>query len=258
MIDRIPKVINPERENEPRFHFTWRTFIFISIIILIAFGLYGLFFSVYFQAKNIELKGDTDLVEAEQVKKVVLFALQNQPNIFLFDDKLIEAKIKENFPLVAEVEIQKGIPDTIRITILKRQPVIVWQTGEKKYLVDKEGMAYAEADEAKAAGLPRVIDDKNIAVNQGEKIVSRSFINFVREMIEKFTPRSNLAIKEMRISETTFDLTVMTQNNFYVLFDTTRSAETELDDLRRVLAHLKGALPKEYIDLRVEGWAYYK
>ena len=34
--------------------------------------------------------------------------------------------------------------------------------------------------------------------------------------------------------------------------------EIEFDDLRRVLAHLNGSKPKEYIDLRVEGWAYYK
>lgn len=257
MVDRIPKIIAPEEEKKPGIKFTRRTFYLILIVIGVILAVYGLFFSSFFRVKNIDLKG-TNLVDGEKVKKVVNFALNEESNIFLYNSQNIADKIKENFPLISEVKIQKGIPDTIRVVIHERQPAVVWQTADKKYLVDKDGFAYLEADANQSQDLPLVIDSQNIPVKLSERIASRSFIDFIREVIEKFTPRTNLKIKELRINETTFDLTVITDDGYSVLFDTTRSCEIELDDLRRVIAHLNGAKPKEYIDLRVEGWAYYK
>lgn len=257
MINRIPKIIVPEKEKEPSFRFNRRIFYLVLIIVIIMFLIYGLFFSSFFRVKNIDLKG-ANLVDGDQLKKVITYALNEEDNIFLYKSADISAKIKDNFPLVFEVNIQKGLPDTIRVIIIERQPVIVWQTADKKYLVDKEGCGYLEADANNAKNLPIVIDSANLPVVLSEKIVSKNFIDFVKEIIEKFTPRSNLKIKELRIRDTTFDLEVLAADGFTVYFDTTRSAETELDDLRRVMAHLNGAKPKEYIDLRVEGWAYYK
>ncbi|MCX6811333.1 MAG: FtsQ-type POTRA domain-containing protein [Candidatus Berkelbacteria bacterium] len=257
MVERIPKIIVPAEEKKPGFRFSLKTFYLILIIVAIILIAYGLFFSSFFKVKNIDLKG-ANLVDGEKVKKVVMFAINEESNIFLYNSKYITDKIKENFPLISEVQIQKGIPDTIRVLIIERKPVIVWQTADKKYLVDKDGYAYLEADANNSKDLPIVIDSQNIPVKLSTRIASRNFLDFVREMIDKFTPRTKLKIKELRINETTFDLKVLTTDGYAVYFDTTRSAETELDDLRRVLAHLNGSKPKEYIDLRVEGWAYYK
>jgi len=257
MVQRIPKIIIAEDEKKRDFHFNKKIFYLILIFIILMFLVYGIFFSSFFKVKNIDLKG-TNLVEGEKVKKVVEFALNDQNNIFLYDSSMITKKIKENFPLISEVQIQKGIPDTIRVLVVERKPVIVWQTGEKKYLVDKEGFSYLEADSNNSKDLPVIIDSQNIPIKLSDKVASRNFIDFLRETIEKFTPRTGLKISELKINDTTFDLVVVTSDGFVVLFDTTRSSETELDDLHRVMSHLNGAKPKEYIDLRVEGWAYYK
>jgi cell division septal protein FtsQ len=257
MVERIPKIIVPTEEKKPGFRFTAKTLYLILIIVAVILIAYGLFFSSFFKVENIDLKG-ANLVDGEKVKKVVMFALNEEPNIFLYNGSNIAAKIKDNFPLISEVSIQKGIPDTIRIIIIERQPVIVWQTADKKYLVDKDGYAYLEADANNSKDLPVIIDSQNIPVKLSSRIASRNFLDFVRQMIEKFSPRTNLKAKELRINETTFDLTIVTTDGYSVFFDTTRDAEIELDDLRRVLTHLNGSKPKEYIDLRVEGWAYYK
>lgn len=257
MINRIPKIIVPAEEKKLKFRFSIKTFYLILIIVVVILVVYGLFFSSFFKVENIDFKG-ANLVDGEKVKKVVMFALNEEPNIFLYNGSNIAAKIKENFPLISEVSIQKGIPDTIRIIIIERQPVVVWQTASKKYLLDKDGFAYLEADANNSKDLPVIIDNQNIPVKLSSRIASRNFLDFVRQMIEKFSPRTNLKAKELKIDETTFDLIIVTTDGYAVYFDTTRSAETELDDLHRVLAHLNGSKPKEYIDLRVEGWAYYK
>lgn len=257
MVERIPKIIAPAEENKSSFRFNKNIFFLILIMAAIILAFYGLFFSSFFRVKNIDLKG-TNLVDGEKVKKVAMFALNEEPNIFLYDSNNIEDTIKENFPLIAEVEIQKGIPDTLRIIIIERKPVIVWQSNNQKYLVDKDGLSYLEADANNSKGLPIIIDSQNIPTKLSAKVASRNFLDFVREIIEKITPRTNLKIKELRIEETTFGLTVVTNEGYSIFLDTTRSAEIELDDLRRTLAYLNGNKPKEYIDLRVEGWAYYK
>ncbi|MBU2595588.1 FtsQ-type POTRA domain-containing protein [Patescibacteria group bacterium] len=255
-MEKLPKIIISE-EKKTEFHFNKKFFYFILLIIALVFIFYGLFFSSFFRVKNMDLKG-TNLVDGDKVKKVITYALNEEDNIFLYQGADIAAKIKENFPLISEVRVQKGIPDTIRVVIQEREPVIVWQTGNKKYLVDKEGLSYLEADANNSKDLPIVIDSQNLPVKLSDKVASSKFLDFFREIVEKFSPRSNLKIKELKINETTFDLSVVTTDGFVVFFDTQRSAETELDDLRRVMTHLKGAKPKEYIDLRVEGWAYYK
>ncbi len=257
MVDRIPKIIVAEEEKKASFKFNKKIFYLILTLVILMFLVYGIFFSAFFEVKNIDLKG-TNLVDGEKVKKVVQFALNDENNIFLYDSPMISKKIKENFPLISEVTIQKGIPDTIRVLVNERKPVIVWQTGDKKYLVDKEGLSYLGADANNSKDLPVIIDSQSIPVKLSDKVASRNFIDFVRETIEKITPRTGLKIKELKINDTTFDLVVVTSDGFIVLFDTTRSSETELDDLHRVMSHLSRAKPKEYIDLRVEGWAYYK
>lgn len=257
MVERIPKIIPVKEEKKSEFHFSKKAFYVILIVIIIIFLIYGLFFSSFFKVKNIDLKG-ANLVDGEKVKKVVMFALNEQNNIFLYNSADIADKIKENFPLISEVQIQKGIPDTIRILVIERKPVIVWQTGNFKYLVDKDGLSYLEADANNSKDLTVIIDSQNLPVKLSDKVASRNFIEFVRETTEKFTARSNLKIKELKINDTTFDLYAVTNDGFAVIFDTTRSCENQLDDLRRVMVHLNGAKPKEYIDLRVEGWAYYK
>lgn len=257
MVQRIPKIITVKEEKKSNFHFSKRYFWIILIVVVLIFLIYGLFFSSFFKIKNVDVKG-ANLVDGEKVKKVVMFALNEQSNIFLYDSNNIAEKINQNFPLISEVQIQKGIPDTIRILLIERKPVIVWQAGTSKYLVDKDGYAYLEADANNSKDLATLIDSQNLPIKLSDKIASRNFIEFTLEIIEKFRPRSNLTIKEIRINDTTFDLYVVTEDGFAVIFDTTRSAETQLDDLRRVMVHLNGAKPKEYIDLRIEGWAYYK
>src|SRR3972149_9339523 len=189
-MQRLPKIIKIEEEKKAEFRFNKKFFYLILIFIAVIFITYGLFFSSFFEVKNIDLKG-TNLVDGDKVKKVITYALNEEDNVFLYHSSNIAAKIRENFPLIAEVKIQKGIPDTIRVIVEERKPAVVWQSGDKKYLVDKDGYAYLEADANNSKDLPVVIDSKNLPVQMSDKVVSSKFIDFFLEIVGKFSSRSN-------------------------------------------------------------------
>lgn len=258
MVDRIPKIIVPDKEKKERnFQLTKKSCGLILFFIIIILILYILFFSSVFKVKNIEVKGD-NLVEGEKVKKLVEFALGNENNILLFDDTSLESTIKENFSLIQSLSIQKGVPDTLRILIIERKPIIFWETIGKRYYVDGVGFAYMEAPADAKESIITVYDAQNLPVDLGQKVVSRNFISFLDSIKINFKNITGLDYERFEVYETTFDLRVLTKSGFSVFFDTIRSPEEGLDDLRRVMLHLQGKKPREYIDLRVQGWAYYK
>lgn len=256
MINKIPKIIRDEMKEEKRgFRLSKRFVLLTLFVISIPLVAYFLFASDFFVIKNVEIN-QTFLVDNEKIKKIVEFSYANQNNILLFDDSEIEQKVKENFPLISDVIVQKGIPDTLRVTVQEREPFIIWKSAREEYFVDKEGIAYLEANGKREVA--EVIDNRELPVKLGEKILSTGFLHYVDDMNRKFNKASGLEVEVIKVDETIFDLIVVTKSGFEVYFDTTRSVDEGLSDLKRVLDHLGSVYPKEYIDLRVTGWAYYK
>jgi len=258
MVEKIPKIIVPSKgEKKNSIKLSKKSCGLILFFLIIILVLYLLFFSSVFKVKNVEIKGD-NLIEGEKVKKLVEFALGNENNILLFDDSSLEDTIKENFSLIQSLTIQKGLPDTLRILIIEKNPVVFWEASGKRYYVDSSGFAYMEARADAKDAIITVYDQQNLPVEPGQRVVSKNFISFLEQVKTNFKKITGLNYDRFEVYETTFDLVVLTKNGFKVFFDTNRSPEEGLDDLRRVILHLQGKKPKEYIDLRVEGWAYYK
>ena len=60
-------------------------------------------------------------------------------------------------PTVADASIEVALPDTLRVRLVEREPIVVWQVGEPRFLVDADRVVFAEADAP--IDLP-VIDDR--------------------------------------------------------------------------------------------------
>ena len=65
-------------------------------------------------------------------------------------------------PTVADASIEVALPDTLRVRLVERQPIVVWQVGERRFLVDADRVVFAEADAP--VDLP-VIDDRRVPVS---------------------------------------------------------------------------------------------
>ena len=60
-------------------------------------------------------------------------------------------------PTVADASIEIALPDTLRVRLVERKPILVWQIGAQRFLVDADRVAFAVADAP--VDLP-VIDDR--------------------------------------------------------------------------------------------------
>jgi hypothetical protein len=124
-------------------------------------GIYGVGASSAFDYAGLHVDGThfTDLHAVEAAISVArgenLFRLETGP--------LVTAV--ETLPTVRTARVEVRLPGTIVVTIDERTPVLIWQTGDGRFLVDAEGTLFAQLPAkppAEAARL-QVVDDRRAA-----------------------------------------------------------------------------------------------
>jgi cell division protein FtsQ len=86
--------------------------------------------------------------------------------IFRVDTGEIAVRVADH-PAIASAEVRAELPDRIVVTVVEREPEIVWQTGERAVLVDPHGWVIAEGTRE---GLPRVIELTGSVPRPGEQM----------------------------------------------------------------------------------------
>lgn len=140
------------------------------------------------------------------------------------------------------------------VSVEMRQPVIIWKTGEKRLLVDSRGFVMRRSS-GSHSDLPVVHDVSNLPAGEGERVTPERFITFVQTITD-----SRLPIARLRVIDTTSELYADLERGYSIRFDTTSSAQTQLDNVTRVqeTARRNNDTITEYIDVRLEYKAYYR
>ena len=226
-----------------------KVFKIILILILIIPGLgWIVLYSPFFKIENIIIKGTSYLEQKDFEKEII------GQNIFLLNTNQISENILNKYPEIESININRGLPKTIKITIIESQSKIVWQTFEKSYLVNNHGIIIKEI--IGENDLPKIKDNKDLKVSLNDQVVSENCIDFTIGLNNNFK-YEDISIDHFEINETIFQLDLITNKEWKVIFDTTGSFQTQLDDLERFLADYEDEI-KEYADLRVENKVYYK
>lgn len=225
-------------------------YVLLGIILFVL--IFFLFFSSQFQVKDVIVEG-TNLVPADQIAALI----PKGDNIFRLNTSQIEQDILNKFPEVKSVDIYRGIPNAIKAVVLERDGKLVWQSGENKYLVSSQGEVARLITGEEGKDLPLVIDKKNVPVTTKETLVSPNFIAFIYNIWNGISDTVNIKPVNFSVNETTFDVDLLTDGGFYVKFNSLRSSKKQLDSLKKVVVEKRPDI-HEYVDLRVDGWAYYK
>ena len=244
---RNPKIysVTPRNENDIDISPKLLRYIFLSFLIIIL--LWFLFFSRFFKIKTIEIEGSlNDEVKAE------INQFYNQ-NILTFVLGNKEEWLAKKQTSIETLEIRRGLPSTLKIKVNVREPIIGWKTQEKTYLLDKNGVVF-ELEGANS--VPVVEDTKNVAVSNGEQIVTPEFVTFTYDFVDRVKAQ-NMQITAMRIIETTFQIEADTDQGFRIIVSTITDLDNQLKALSKVLETKRSDI-HEYVDLRIEGRVYYK
>ena len=138
----------------------------LGFFALMVIGIVGIVFALTsptFRVQQVNVVGTSNTA---LVKSIEHMGMQGQ-NVFLLDTAAFTALIA-GLPLVASVSLGKQLPNSLTITIVERTPLLLWQTKQGTYSVDKTGMVIAPAGETTGADhLMTVVDMRN----SGEKAV---------------------------------------------------------------------------------------
>lgn len=210
--------------------------------------------------KNIKVEG-----EATEETKAEIAKLKGQ-NILWLSVTKPESAITRNQPSIRTIQILRGIPDTLRVKLIERQPALIWQVGETWYTLDSSGFVFRESQITKkddgtldypGTDLPVIVDTKSLPVKIGSTVARTQFVTFVGKVKDHLAENGGLKYVRGEIEETTFSITVITDKGWKVLFDTTRPVDVQLRTLAKTLESKQSEI-HEYIDVRVRGWVYYK
>ena len=244
------------------------TGIFVAIFTVGLFWL--LFFSPVFAVTELLVEGP-----ATQDMRGRFEEFRGK-NIFLLNSDRLEQELKAQYPHIKSLAIFRGLPNALKIELLTREEAMLWETGGTRYLIDFEGVPFADVTNnleqtlapslqgiveqpatSAVAGLPLVVDTRNAPVVIGSPLVSPEFVVFAQTVTKDFQPTTGLGITALRVGETTFQIEVVTTEGFTVFLDTTRKPTPQLTALKKILETNRDKV-KEYVDLRVAGKAYLK
>lgn len=127
--------------------------------------------------EKIKISGNKK-TSSEEIDKIVREVLQKYPQGInaktdsnyqnLVQDVIVA--IRANLPWVKDVTLSRSIPDILNVRVSEYEPFAIWQEGEKKYIIDRDGN---KIDYQELEGLEKMV----VLSGQGANINARSLFN---------------------------------------------------------------------------------
>lgn len=240
-------------------------------VLLMGTLVYIGFFSTFFLIGEPRIAG-TNLISEVTLRESVenqitgkYLGIFPKRSFFLVRPRVLEERLRLEYPLLASVDTVRIFPDGIRVTVVERTKILLWCSGDQCYLIDEEGRAHDGSRALSSENMPYVIfvtDMSGKAVVSGDRIFDGQYGAFVVRMSEMFPEQLGLMIASRYSTDSRFasELRVKTDEGWEAYFGTDIPIESSLSALTLLLDK---ELPKEkratlaYIDLRAENRIYY-
>jgi cell division septal protein FtsQ len=129
-------------------------------------AIYGLAATPAFGYGRIEVAG-TVVTEPGAVE--AMLGLVKGTNLVGLATEPLEDQLR-NLPSIADATISVGLPDTVRVVVIERRPIVIWAAAGHRFVVDDAGILFADVGKTPPpgiAGLPIVTDDRRAAATLG-------------------------------------------------------------------------------------------
>jgi len=141
----------------------WRRFLTIFALVALAMVAAGFaLFSPSFYIGQVTVRGTGNVTLVHTIQHM---GMPGQ-NIFLIDIAGFTSRV-DALPLVASANIEKDWPNALTVSVVERQPVLLWQTPRATYSVDSHGIVIGLASETAGADhLMTVVDMRSKEITQ--------------------------------------------------------------------------------------------
>lgn len=177
------------------------------------------------------------------------------------DQSAMLAYLQSKHPEIKAIDLSlTGEFGKAQASIRLREPVARWILNGQNEYVDGEGVVFS----INGFDTPKVtiVDQNNIALSKLDKkvITSNRFLVFVGQVVGNFAQQKRTVTRATIPVLTTRQLQVKVSNTPYSIKMTIdRGAGEQVEDALRVMRYLRAkSISASYIDVRVEGKAFYK
>jgi cell division septal protein FtsQ len=140
------------------------------VLVLAGLAIYGVGKSPVFAFRApVDLEGASWTKAADVT---ALLGISDGTNLVTLRTDDLATRL-EGLPAVRSAEVRVVLPNTIRVQLDERQPILVWQTSGGRFLVDASGVAFVRLADGAAVlnGLPTIADARAAAtVSVGSSI----------------------------------------------------------------------------------------
>ncbi|MBI4022558.1 hypothetical protein HY375_00090 [Candidatus Berkelbacteria bacterium] len=223
--------------------------------LLIALLGYGLFLSPLFAIQTIAIIGEVTPPVQARIEELI------GQNLLSYSAGGMAETLRQSQSSIRDLSLSKGLPNTLRVELALRQPVMAWRVGTLIYFLDRDGVAFELFEPGvylfEHPDLPELTDLRQQPVTPGKQLARREFVAFVTRLASQFPDRFPLELERLEIDESMLELRAITSAGWSVQLDTTRAVEGQLTALQQVFETYHADI-RQYVDLRIAGRAYFK
>lgn len=258
----------PTRFQRLRKHSGW----LLTMSIVLSVTIYELQLSTTPQVVSLAASSDAPFLQDASVyrqaaRQMFAESAANR-NKLTVDAGGIAQRLQERFPELQETSVSLPvIGNTPTIFVRPAEPAMVLASSNGTFIVDENGRALAEA----TAGtnlhrlqVPSVTDQSGLGIKLGKQVLPRSAAAFIGTVTGQLKAQK-MNVQSMTLPAAAGELDVyITGKPYFVKFNLEQGTEdVALRQVGALVAVLKklereGRAPTQYIDVRLEGRAYYK
>ncbi len=237
-----------------------RLSVILAGVLLVVFALY-LLVSQFTAQVRISITGQPQSQTASYVSIIQDYLAKHpiERLRFLLNEHGLTDYVQAAAPEIKTLSIEPASEFASSLVVMTaRQPIASWQIGDTQEYVDSSGVAFQKNYFSEPE--VTIVDKSGIPVASGEAIASNRFLGFVGMLTGNLQDR-HYVVKQITIpSGTTRQVQVKLKGiPYYIKCSIDRSAGEQAEDIDRVIRYLKTRHhTAEYLDVRVEGKAYYK
>ena len=241
----------------------------VAVLFIIAI-FYAIFFTKYFEIKNIEFYGNELVSEKDLmlsynnvIKEDSSFLARK--NIIIFPSSTLEDSIKKSFRRVKNLTVTKKFPDTLEISIDEFKPTgIACKTinmlDSECFYFDYEGIIFNNSPVIIGESLLFIYDEGISGENLPYKKYTEESIKFINAFKKLIVSEINITPKYFKFEDKYNDIELGTKSGFKIFLSQDNSYVEQAYSIVSVVQNeiKEDVVNLDYIDLRIKNRAYYK
>ncbi len=121
----------------PMFHLGWRAASLLLVMMTVA-SLFMIWKAPVFQVTKVEARGIQRLTVSDLNAVMGMFGR----SVFTIDPHALQSALKVAFPELSKVSVKIGLPASLKVVAIEREPIISWTQDGVELWVDAEGVSF--------------------------------------------------------------------------------------------------------------------